>query len=164
MLDAARVTYSVHEYDYDPDAERIGMQAAESLGVPAGQVLKTLMAEVDGAAVCVLVPSDREVQLKKLAAARSGKSAAMMKPTDAERVTGYPVGGISPFGQKKSVPTILDENAFAHERVFVNGGQRGLQLCLNPNDVVRVLGASVASLTDLRVDATTQAGPPSSDS
>lgn len=147
MLDAAHVTYSVHEYAYDPNAERIGVQAAESLGVPAAQVLKTLMAEVDRAAVCVLVSSDREVQLKKLAAARSGKSAEMMKPAEAERFTGYHVGGISPFGQKKRVPTVVDESALRFERVFVNGGQRGLQLRLDPNDIVRVLGATIAPVT-----------------
>ena len=147
MLDTARVTYTVHEYAYDPHADKIGVQAAEGLGVPAAQVLKTLMTVVDRAAVCVLVPSDREVQLKKLAAARSGKTAAMMKPDEAERVTGYHVGGISPFGQKKHVPTVVDESALGCERVFVNGGQRGLQLRLDPRDIVKVLGADVAPLT-----------------
>jgi len=100
-LAKAGVTFSVHTYDYDPDAERIGLQAAEALGEEPCRVLKTLMAELDGKPVCVVLPSDKEVSMKKLAAAFGGKSAAMMKPADAERLTGYHVGGISPFGQKK---------------------------------------------------------------
>ena len=99
-LDRAGVAYALHEYDYDPNAERIGVHAAESLGVPAEIVLKTLMALVDGKPVCLLIPSDREAGMKKVAAAFRGKSAAMMRPAEAERLTGYHVGGISPFGQK----------------------------------------------------------------
>lgn len=99
-LSKAGVAFSVHTYDYDPNAERVGLQAAEALGEDPSRVLKTLMAEVDGKPVCCVVPSDREVSMKKLAAAFGGKSAAMMKPADAERLTGYHVGGISPFGQK----------------------------------------------------------------
>jgi len=84
--------------------------------------------------------------MKRLAAAVGGKSAAMMKPTDAERVTGYKVGGVSPFGQKRKSPVVLDAAALAHEKVFVNGGQRGLQAELSPNDLVEALGATVAQI------------------
>jgi Cys-tRNA(Pro)/Cys-tRNA(Cys) deacylase len=90
-------------YDYDPDAERVGLQAAEAIGVEPQRVLKTLMAEVEGKPVCVIVPSDREVSMKKLAAAFCGKTAKMTRPADAERLTGYHVGGISPFTQKLPV-------------------------------------------------------------
>src|SRR5919202_5525897 len=90
-LDRAGVPYDVHVYDYDPDAERIGLQAAESLGVPPASVLKTLMAQVDGRTLCVLIPSDRELAMKKLAAAVGGKAAGLLRPADAERVNGFHV-------------------------------------------------------------------------
>jgi len=140
-LSAAKATFEVLTYDYDPDADKIGMQAAESLGVSSSIVLKTLMAEVDGKPVCVVVPSNREVSMKKLAAAFKGKSASMMKPANAEKVTGYVVGGISPFGQKKVVPTVFEAEAMAHDLVYMNGGQRGLQVKLSPADAVAVLKA-----------------------
>ena len=104
------------------------------------------MAEVDGKPVCVVVPSDREVSMKKLAAAFGGKSAKMMQPADAERLTGYHVGGISPFGQKKRVPVTIEEAALAHASVFINGGQRGLQIELDPNDAVKAAAAIVRPL------------------
>ncbi len=145
-LTKAGVAYTVHHYTYDPDADRIGMQAAEALGEPARRVLKTLMAEVDGKAVCAIVPSDREVSMKKLAAAFGGKHAQMLKPADAERLTGYHTGGISPFGQKKRVPAVIEETALAEDYVFMNGGQRGLQVKLAPADVVQVLNATVTGI------------------
>jgi Cys-tRNA(Pro)/Cys-tRNA(Cys) deacylase len=146
-LDQAGVAYTVHAYDYAPDGGRIGLQAAERLGVAPATVLKTLMAQVDGRAVCVLVPSDREVALKRLAAALSGKVARMMPPAEAERVTGYHVGGISPFGQRRPAPTLVEEAALAHAYVFVNGGQRGLQIRLAPADLVAALDARTAAVT-----------------
>ena len=146
FLDKAGVTYTIQQYDYDPNAFKVGLQAAEAIGEPAERVLKTLMAEVDGRAVCVVVPSDHEVSMKKLAQAFGGKAAVMMRPTDAERITGYHVGGISPFGQKKRVPTAVEAAAMAEPYVFVNGGQRGLQAKLAPADLVRALGAVTAPL------------------
>ncbi|ODT57062.1 MAG: aminoacyl-tRNA deacylase [Phenylobacterium sp. SCN 69-14] len=146
-LDKAGIAYELFTYAYDPDAPRVGLQAAESLGVPPDRVLKTLMALVDGKPVCAILASDQEVAMKKLAVAVGGKSAQMMKPADAERLTGYKVGGVSPFGQKRQVPTVLDEMATLHETVFVNGGQRGLQVLIAPGDLVAALDAAVASLT-----------------
>ena len=146
FLDKARVAYETVTYDYDPDADRIGMQAAEAIGAEPSRVLKTLMAEVDGKPVCVVVPSDHEVSMKKLAAAFGGKSANMMKPVEAERVTGYHVGGISPFGQKKRVPTAFEAAALVHQTVYMNGGQRGLQVHLKPADAVKALDAKAAPL------------------
>jgi ybaK/ebsC protein len=146
-LTKAGIPFTTVTYDYDPDAERIGLQAAEAIGEPPHRVLKTLMAEVDGKPVCVVVPSDREVSMKKLAAAFGGKSAAMMKPTDAERMTGYHVGGISPFGQKKTVATAIEERALNERYVYINGGQRGLQVRLAPLDARAVLKAVAAPLT-----------------
>ncbi|MCP3460148.1 Cys-tRNA(Pro) deacylase [Bradyrhizobium sp. CCGUVB23] len=144
-LAAASVSFTVHAYDYDPDAESIGLQAAAALGEDPARVLKTLMALVDGKPVCVVVPSDREVSMKKLAAAAGGKSAQMMKPFEAERVTGFKVGGISPFGQRRAVTTV-EESALAHDLVYVNGGQRGLQVRLSPRDVRDVLKAAAADV------------------
>jgi Cys-tRNA(Pro)/Cys-tRNA(Cys) deacylase len=145
-LTKAGVAFTAVTYDYDPTADRIGLQAAEAIGAAPHLVLKTLMAEVDGKAVCVVVPSDREVSMKKLAAAFGGKSANMMKPADAERATGYHVGGISPFGQKKLAPTAIEAQSIDHGQVYINGGQRGLQVRLSPKDAQAVLKAIVAPL------------------
>ena len=142
----AGIAFDTVVYDYDPDAERIGLQAAEAIGVEPRRVLKTLMAEVDGRPVCLVVPSDCEVSMKKVASAFGGKVASMMKPGDAERVTGFKVGGISPFGQKRRVPTAIEEAALREARVFINGGQRGLQVEINPADAVTVLHARTAAL------------------
>jgi Cys-tRNA(Pro)/Cys-tRNA(Cys) deacylase len=145
-LTKAGVAFTLHEYDYDPNAARIGMQAAEALGVEPARLLKTLMARAGNAVVCVLLPSDAEVSLKKLAAAAGAKDAAMLSPAEAERITGYRVGGISPFGQKKRVRVFVAKNALAHASVIVNGGRRGLQVELSVADLVRVLEATAADL------------------
>jgi Cys-tRNA(Pro)/Cys-tRNA(Cys) deacylase len=141
------VKFTLHAYDYDPGADRIGLQAAEALGIEPRRMLKTLMAEVDGKPVCVVVPSDREIGMKKLAATFRGKTANMMRPADAERLTGYHVGGISPFAQKRRVPVAIDQAALSETSVYLNGGQRGLQIELDPHDAVRILGAIVQALT-----------------
>ena len=146
-LNTSGVTYALATYDYDSNAERVGLQAAEALGAPAGEVLKTLMVKADGRPACVVLASDREVSMKKLAAALGAKSAEMMKPADAERITGYRVGGVSPFGQRRPVPTVVDAEAAALPAAFVNAGQRGLQARLIPAEMVRALGATVAAVT-----------------
>ena len=140
--------FTLHSYDYDPTAERIGMQAADALGIAPQRMLKTLMAEVDGKPVCVVIASDKEVSMKKLAAALRGKSAKMMRPEDAERITGYHVGGISPFGQKKRVPVLIEQAALVETTVYLNGGQRGLQIEIAPDAARTALDAAAASLTD----------------
>ncbi|QRM53927.1 Cys-tRNA(Pro) deacylase [Sinorhizobium sp. BG8] len=145
-LEKAKVAFTVHTYDYDPTADKVGIQAAEALGESPSKVLKTLMAEVDGKPVCVIVPSDREVSMKKLAAAFKGKAASMMKPADAERLTGYHVGGISPFGQRRTVPTAIEIEALAHDAIYMNGGQRGLQVRLAPTDAQAALRAVAAAV------------------
>ena len=145
-LTKADIPFTVHVYDYDPNAERIGLQAAEAIGAHPSLVLKTLMAEVDGKPICVVVPSDREVSMKKLAAAFGGKAAVMMKPATAEKMTGYVVGGISPFGQKKAVPTVFEQTAMTEPLVYINGGQRGLQVRVSPEDACRLTSAIVAAV------------------
>lgn len=145
-LEKAGVPFSLHEYEYDPDAARIGMQAAEALGVSPARLLKTLMAKAGSGIVCVLAPSDKDVSLKKLAAAAGAKDAAMLRPDEAERATGYHVGGISPFGQKRRARYFIDLSALAHPTVIVNGGRRGLQIEIAPAEIVRLLGAATADL------------------
>lgn len=145
-LEKAGVAFRLHEYDYDPNAARIGMQAAEALGVEPARLLKTLMAKAGTDIICVLVPSNREVNLKKLAAAAGAKSAAMLGAAEAERITGYHVGGISPFGQKKRVRVFIEQSALAFPRIVCNGGRRGLQVELAPADLVRVLNATAADI------------------
>jgi Cys-tRNA(Pro)/Cys-tRNA(Cys) deacylase len=145
-LQKAGIAFKLHEYAYDPNAERIGMQAAEALGIEPARLLKTLMAKAGAAVVCVLVPSDREVSLKKLAAAAGAKDAAMMPPAEAERITGYHVGGISPFGQKKRACVFVEQAALSHATVLLNGGRRGLQIELTPADLVKTLDATASAL------------------
>jgi Cys-tRNA(Pro)/Cys-tRNA(Cys) deacylase len=147
FLDKAGVAYSAATYAYDPDADRVGLQAAEALGAPAAEVLKTLIVKADGRPACVILASDREVSMKKLAAALGAKSAEMAPVAEAERITGYRVGGVSPFGQKRRLPTVLDARAAELPEAFVNGGQRGLQVRLSPADLVRALDARVAAIT-----------------
>jgi Cys-tRNA(Pro)/Cys-tRNA(Cys) deacylase len=145
-LEKAGIAFSLHEYDYDPNAPRIGMQAAEALGIAPDRLLKTLMAKAGNATVCVLVPSDKEVSLKRLASAAGAKEAAMLPPAEAERVTGYHVGGISPLGQRKRSAAFIERAALAHSTVLVNGGRRGLQIEIAPADLVRAVGAKAADL------------------
>jgi Cys-tRNA(Pro)/Cys-tRNA(Cys) deacylase len=140
-LQKAGIAFTLHPYDYDPQAESIGMAAAAALGIAPQVMLKTLMAEADGKPVCVVLPADHDVSMKRLAALFGAKSAQMMKPEAAERLTGYHVGGISPFGQKRAVPTAIEESAMAEERVYINAGQRGLLLALRPEDARQFLHA-----------------------
>jgi Cys-tRNA(Pro)/Cys-tRNA(Cys) deacylase len=147
MLSKLGIAFDLHPYDYDPEASRVGLQAADALGVDPSQTFKTLMAEVDGKPVCVVVPSDCEVSMKKMAACFGGKSGHMMKVPDAERLTGYKVGGISPFGQRKPTPTAIDETAQLFDMVYINAGQRGLLLSLAPGDAATALKAAFVDLT-----------------
>ncbi|MEG1451181.1 Cys-tRNA(Pro) deacylase [Brevundimonas sp.] len=146
-LTKAGVAFDLFPYDYDPDAPRVGLQAAQALGIAPEQVFKSLMVLVDERPACVVLPSDCEVSMKKLAACLGGKSAHMMKPADAERLTGYKVGGVSPFGQRKAVPTVMDETAQLFDAILINGGQRGLLLGLSPDDARGAAGAIWADIT-----------------
>jgi Cys-tRNA(Pro)/Cys-tRNA(Cys) deacylase len=145
-LERAGIPFTVHEYARDPRHESYGQEAVEALGVPAGRVFKTLIAEVDGKLVAGVVPVDGQLDLKALAAAAGGKRAAMADVTAAERATGYVAGGISPVGQRKRLPVVLDASALAHRTVFCSGGRRGLEIELAPADLVRAAGATVASI------------------
>ena len=145
--DRAGVAYEIMEYIHRADADSYGLEAAAALGLPPDIIFKTLVARVDGRSLAVaLVPVNRELDLKALAAAIGGKRAEMAAVTDAERATGYVAGGISPLGQRKQLPTVVDETAMALDRLCVSGGRRGLQIRLRPADLVALTGATVARL------------------
>jgi Cys-tRNA(Pro)/Cys-tRNA(Cys) deacylase len=146
FLAKAGVAFTILEYAYEAGAERIGLRAAAAIGEPASRVLKTLMVEVDGKPACAVIPSDGELGMKRVAAAFGGKSAGMLPPAEAEKLTGYHVGGISPFGARKKVPVALEEAAMAEPYVIINAGQRGLMVRLAPADARKVLAAIVAPL------------------
>ncbi|MBV9955131.1 MAG: Cys-tRNA(Pro) deacylase [Pseudolabrys sp.] len=145
-LKKAGAAFKLHEYEYDPNAAKVGMQAAEALGIEPARLLKTLMCRAGDTVVCVLAPSDKEVNLKKLAAAAGEKRAGMFGAEEAERITGYKVGGISPFGQKKRVPVYIEKSTLGFETIVFNGGRRGLQIELPPAEFVRLTGATAAEI------------------
>lgn len=145
-LDAAGIAYQLHPYSYDASADAVGMAAAEALGIDPEVMLKTLMVEVDGKPACCVLPANHQLSMKKVASAFGGKAATMMLPAKAERLTGYHVGGISPFGQKKLVPTVIEATASGAERVWINAGARGLLLSLPPQDAALALKAKFAAV------------------
>jgi Cys-tRNA(Pro)/Cys-tRNA(Cys) deacylase len=145
-LSAAGVPFTEHAYEHDPASASYGLEAAEVLRLPAEQVLKTLLVAVDGRLVVAVVPVSGRLDLKAVAAAAGGKRATMADPAAAERATGYVVGGISPLGQRRRHPTVVEESALAHDTVYVSGGRRGLDLGLAPADLVRLTDAVVAPI------------------
>jgi Cys-tRNA(Pro)/Cys-tRNA(Cys) deacylase len=145
-LNRAGIAFTVHEYAHDPRHESYGLEASQALGVPAERMFKTLVAEVDGALVVGVVPVPGQLDLKALAAACGGKRAVMAQVSAAERATGYVAGGISPVGQRKRLPVLLDASAMAYATVFCSGGRRGLEIELAPADLVRAADATVASI------------------
>jgi Cys-tRNA(Pro)/Cys-tRNA(Cys) deacylase len=152
-LEQARVPFTIHEYDPGPSSAAsrdrragYGERTAAALGVDPSRVYKTLITSVDGRLVAAIVPVDRELDLKALAAAAGGRKSEMADPAAAERSTGYVVGGISPFGQRRALPTVLDAGALLLATILVSGGRRGLQVELAPADVARLTGATVAAI------------------
>jgi Cys-tRNA(Pro)/Cys-tRNA(Cys) deacylase len=145
-LTQAKVGFEVHAYEHDPAAQSYGTEAAEAMGVVPERVFKTLLADVDGKLVVAVVPVSGQLDLKALASAAGGKKAAMADPAAAERATGYVLGGISPLGQRKKLPTVVDESALGFETVYCSAGRRGLEIELAPADLVRLTGASTAPI------------------
>jgi Cys-tRNA(Pro)/Cys-tRNA(Cys) deacylase len=145
-LTRAGIAFTEHTYEHDPGAASYGLEAAEVLGLDPALVFKTLLTTVDERLVVGIVPVSGQLDLKAVATAVGGKRATMADPSAAERATGYVVGGISPVGQKRPHPTVLDETALDCETVYVSGGRRGLDLGLSPQDLVRVTGAVVAAI------------------
>ncbi len=145
-LSKAGVPFTLHPYEHDPGATSYGLEAADVLGLPPEQVFKTLLAQVDDRLVVAVVPVSGNLDLKALAAAAGGKRATMADPAAAERTTGYVVGGISPLGQRKALPTVVDETALGFSTVYVSGGRRGLDIGLPPADLVRLTRATTAPI------------------
>ena len=146
LLDRQRVAHTVHAYDHDPRSSSYGAEASEALGVPSERVFKTLVADVDGRLTVAVVPVACQLDLKALAAAAGGKRAALADVTAAERATGYVAGGISPLGQRKRLPVIVDASALDLATIFCSAGRRGLQIELAPADLVRAANAVVARI------------------
>jgi Cys-tRNA(Pro)/Cys-tRNA(Cys) deacylase len=145
-LSAAGISFTVRAYEHDPRATSYGEEAAAALGVPTDRVLKTLLADVDGSLVVAVVPVSGQLDLKALARALGGRRAAMADAAAAERSTGYVVGGISPVGQRRPLPTVVDVAVLEHPTVLVSGGRRGLDLELAPADLVAVTRATTAPI------------------
>ena len=145
-LTEAGIPHTVHAYPHDPRSTSYGLEAAEALGLDPARVHKTLMASVDGRLTVAIVPVAGQLDLKALARAVGGSKAVMADPAVAQRVTGYVVGGISPIGQRRAHPTVLDERALDWPTIFVSGGKRGLDLELAPADLVRITDAITAQI------------------
>ena len=141
----AGIAFVVHEYAHDPKAASYGLEAVEKLGADAERVFKTLVADVDGVLTVAVVPVAAQLDLKAL-----GKRASMADPKLAERTTGYVAGGISPLGQRKELPTVVDESALAFETIHVSAGRRGLELELAPDDLLRLTGGRAAAIAASR--------------
>ncbi len=146
VLEAAGVTHVLHPYHHDPRAESYGLEAAHALGLDESRVFKTLLADVDGALVVAVVPVSRLLDLKALARVYGARKAAMADPAAAERATGYVVGGISPLGQKRGHPTVLDVSVLEHATVLVSAGRRGLDVELAPVDLTALTSATTAAI------------------
>jgi Cys-tRNA(Pro)/Cys-tRNA(Cys) deacylase len=138
--------FTVHAYTHDPAAPSYGEEAAQALGVDPSRVFKTLVAEVDGALTVAVVPVTGTLDLKSLASAAHGKRATMAEPAAAERTTGYVLGGISPLGQRKRLPTVIDASAHRFPTIYVSAGRRGLEVELAPGDLVELTGATSAPI------------------
>ena len=139
------VAFTVHQYGHDPNATSYGLEAAEKLGIEPDRVFKTLVADVDGALTVAVVPVGSQLDLKAL-----GKRVSMAEPKVAERTTGYVTGGISPLGQRKRLPTVLDESALAFETIHVSAGRRGLEIELAPGDLLMLTGGRVLPIAASR--------------
>jgi len=145
-LTKSGIAFTIHTYDHDPSATSFGLEAADALGLPVEQVFKTLLADIDGKLVVGIVPVHRKLDLKALAASVGGKRAAMADAAIAERSTGYVVGGISPIGQKRALPTVIDDSATNFDTIYVSGGRRGFDLGLSPADLARITSARFAPI------------------
>lgn len=150
LLEREGIPHTVHTYPHDPQHESYGSEASEALNVPAPRVLKTLVASVDGALAVGVVPVSAQLDLKALAAAVGGKKATMADAAAAERATGYVVGGISPIGQRRRLPVVVDASALDFPAVYCSGGRRGLEIELAPADLVRAANATVAPIARQR--------------
>lgn len=149
LLDKNKITYSIHEYVHQADAKNFGLEAAEKLGLSVHEVFKTLMVTDDKNYYVAILPVDHQLNLKKVAAALGCKKLQMANPKDAERLTGYIIGGISPIGQKKRFKTLIDASAQHLDKIYISGGRRGLDIGLHPQSLAQLLDAKFVDLIEL---------------
>ncbi len=146
VLASSGVAYTQHEYQHSPGAEDYGKEASDALGVGGGRVFKTLIVEADGSLVVAMIPTSRHLSLKAVAGAVGAKRAKMAAVSDAQRATGYVVGGISPLGQRKRMRTVLDRSSLDWSTIYVSGGRRGLSVELAGRDLAQLTGAIAADI------------------
>jgi Cys-tRNA(Pro)/Cys-tRNA(Cys) deacylase len=148
MLKSKKINFSMHEYEHDVNAKSFGLEAAEKLELSVDVVFKTLMVTDDKNYYVAVLPVNHQLNLKKVAQAFGCKKLHMADPKDAERLTGYLVGGISPVGQKKRLKTVVDASAEQQDKIYVSGGKRGLDIGINPQDLANVLDANFVDILD----------------
>lgn len=148
LLKANNIEFSIHEYEHDANAKSFGLEAAEKLNLRVEEVFKTLLVTDEKNYFVAILPVHHQLNLKKVAQAVGAKKLKMSDPKDAERLTGYLVGGISPVGQKKRLKTVIDQSAVQLEKLYVSGGKRGLDIGLKPQDLAKVLSATFADVLD----------------
>ena len=148
LLKANKIDFSIHEYEHDANAKSFGLEAAEKLNLRVEEVFKTLLVTDEKNYFVAILPVHHQLNLKKFAQAVGAKKLKMSDPKDAERLTGYLVGGISPVGQKKRLKTVIDQSAQQLEKLYVSGGKRGLDIGLKPQDLAKVLSATFADVLD----------------
>ena len=148
LLKKNKCEFKIHKYDHDPACENYGEEAALKLGLDENQVFKTLLVELSPKELAVAVlPVSKQLSLKEVANAFKAKKAVMANKQEAQKVTGYLLGGISPLGQKKRLKTILDESAKSYDTIFVSGGKRGLDIEVKPQDLIKLLNANYYKVT-----------------
>ena len=148
LLKANEIDFSIHEYEHDANVKSFGLEAAEKLNLRVEEVFKTLLVTDEKNYFVAILPVHHQLNLKKVAQAVGAKKLKMSDPKDAERLTGYLVGGISPIGQKKRLKTVIDQSAVQLEKLYVSGGKRGLDIGLKPQDLAKVLSATFADVLD----------------
>jgi Cys-tRNA(Pro)/Cys-tRNA(Cys) deacylase len=144
----AGVVFSVHQYEHDPHTASFGREAAEKLGAAADTIFKTLVVQTDkGELAITIVPVMKNLDLKAAASTLSAKKVRMADKSLVQRTTGYIPGGVSPLGQKKQLPTLIDSSAENHQQIYISAGRRGLEIALSPGDLVDLCNATLSEIS-----------------